>query len=508
MTDDHYNKPAQGTEDWDVPLNENFADLGIEVANEVATWADLPATTEVTQSSDGQWPVYRVAADEVFVRVTDSAQEIIGGLGSADNPLPEQHVQELSAEELSNIAKHPDTLEDIRSLAAEGGHVIDPQQGTYTVGPSSQVELASSTVLVLREGVAIEPESADPDYDLVTNTDQTNGNSAITIHGRGGTVDGDSSVETDGSAVALYECEDSVVEGLNVRDAGFMAVHIKGGAKNTVRDNDVRRSGHHNINVEADDTSVSDNYCEGSLNYDNIQIDEGEGCSVEDNTCRNAGRADITVMGHDVAPDGCSVVGNNCDNRIELGNPSSGGTTIAFSGTLVNDNKAGLIHNRDSSNTTISDNNCWAVLTESGNTSWTLVTGNVIDGDAVSRRGIHLQSDYSAAFSNIVRRTGNYGIQIDATGCGAILNWVLNTSSTAIREASGDSNFFAFNYFNGNVNNYVDASGADTWNILNYPNNGSTTADSMTADPESATEDGYLTFDIGGTTYQTPLYLA
>ncbi|WP_049979355.1 WD40/YVTN/BNR-like repeat-containing protein [Halolamina rubra] len=99
MTDEHYNQPAQGTENWDDPLNENFSDLGVEVANEVATWSDLPATTEVSQSSDGQWPVYRVEADDVFVRVTDSAQEIVGGLGSTDHKLPEQHVEKLSADE-------------------------------------------------------------------------------------------------------------------------------------------------------------------------------------------------------------------------------------------------------------------------------------------------------------------------------------------------------------------------------------------------------------------------
>jgi hypothetical protein len=30
----------------------------------------------------------------------------------------------------------------------------------------------------------------------------------------------------------------------------------------------------------------------------------------------------------------------------------------------------------------------------------------------------------------------------------------------------------------------------------------------MTADPETATEDGYLTININGTDYQTPLYQA
>jgi len=99
MTDDHYNRPQRGADDWDEPTNENFADLGVEVANEVATWSDLPATSEVTQSSDGQWPVYRVEADDIFVRVTDSATEIVGGLGSADHKLPESHHEAINAED-------------------------------------------------------------------------------------------------------------------------------------------------------------------------------------------------------------------------------------------------------------------------------------------------------------------------------------------------------------------------------------------------------------------------
>jgi len=36
----------------------------------------------------------------------------------------------------------------------------------------------------------------------------------------------------------------------------------------------------------------------------------------------------------------------------------------------------------------------------------------------------------------------------------------------------------------------------------------STAADSMTADPESASEDGFIEVDIGGTTYQVPMYQA
>jgi hypothetical protein len=97
-----YNEPTPDeATDWGVPLNDNFADLGIEVTDVVATWGDLPDPGSTTQSSHGQWPVYRVDQDNVFVLVDDSSQRIIGGLGSADHPLPEQHVESLNAESLA-----------------------------------------------------------------------------------------------------------------------------------------------------------------------------------------------------------------------------------------------------------------------------------------------------------------------------------------------------------------------------------------------------------------------
>lgn len=46
-----------------------------------------------------------------------------------------------------------------------------------------------------------------------------------------------------------------------------------------------------------------------------------------------------------------------------------------------------------------------------------------------------------------------------------------------------------------------DASTTDT-NMV------SVTSDSMTANPETGTEDGYLTITIGGTNYQIPIYAA
>lgn len=83
---DRYNQPDKGTRRWHEPLNENFDDLGIEVTNEVATWSDLPTPTGET-SSNGQPRVYRVDADDVFVRDTGNAWAVIGGVGASSRSL-------------------------------------------------------------------------------------------------------------------------------------------------------------------------------------------------------------------------------------------------------------------------------------------------------------------------------------------------------------------------------------------------------------------------------------
>lgn len=89
---DRYNSPDKGTRDWHRPLNENFSDLGIEVQNEVPTWSDLPSPTGET-SSNGQPRVYRVDADNIFVKDTGIGWSIIGGRGSSDHPLPSVHTE-------------------------------------------------------------------------------------------------------------------------------------------------------------------------------------------------------------------------------------------------------------------------------------------------------------------------------------------------------------------------------------------------------------------------------
>jgi len=156
MTDDHYNKPTQGAQDWDVPLNENFGDLGIEVANEVAIWSDLPEQSNVTQSSDGQWPVYRVAQDNVFVKVTDSSTEIVGGRGSSDHPLPSARTESVgfSGSETRVRTVGPHSGNNYQSLAAAFDDITDASRTNHYT-----LELTGDLIGTDAETAIVEPKS-------------------------------------------------------------------------------------------------------------------------------------------------------------------------------------------------------------------------------------------------------------------------------------------------------------------------------------------------------------
>jgi hypothetical protein len=73
-----YNQPQEGTTDWHVPLNENFADLGVEVMNEVDTSADLPDPTGAV-SSKGVSRKYLVRETETIYRDAGDRWEPIKG---------------------------------------------------------------------------------------------------------------------------------------------------------------------------------------------------------------------------------------------------------------------------------------------------------------------------------------------------------------------------------------------------------------------------------------------
>lgn len=105
---DRFNQPTEGTTDWHLPINQNFADLGVEVTDVVETWDDLPQPSGGA-SSNGNPKVYRVSADRLFVADTGDSWTIIGGLGSESNPLPSVNTERLEADAVSSSTNHDTT---------------------------------------------------------------------------------------------------------------------------------------------------------------------------------------------------------------------------------------------------------------------------------------------------------------------------------------------------------------------------------------------------------------
>lgn len=88
MGADKYNQPDEGTPNWDEPLNENFADLGVEVVDEVATFDDLPTPDSGAVTSDGLPRKILVRQSRVVYRDTGSSWEAVAGLGSDGSRVP------------------------------------------------------------------------------------------------------------------------------------------------------------------------------------------------------------------------------------------------------------------------------------------------------------------------------------------------------------------------------------------------------------------------------------
>ena len=85
MGADKYNRPAEGTAEWHIPLNENFSDLGIEVVGEVETFEDLPTPDSSQESSNGGSRKYLVRNSRIIYRDSGSGWEPIAGFGSSDS---------------------------------------------------------------------------------------------------------------------------------------------------------------------------------------------------------------------------------------------------------------------------------------------------------------------------------------------------------------------------------------------------------------------------------------
>lgn len=256
-----YNQPDRGAENWDVPLNENFEDLSIEVVEEVATWSELPAAGETTQSSNGQWPVYRVAADNVFVKVDDTSQSIIGGLGSANRPLPPSYFEKIvatdsqyeaiAAEELINVPQ-------IREISTSGSgtktdpFVIDSNPfDAYTglvnfgkgwfetdgIGTDPENDYSEESAYLQGDGIrtttlhhaADSPTTPTVKFQSNTGSGNFGGIRDMTVYGAGEGDKGGSAniIESDGNIIDLQ------FENIIVRYGGGDGIHLSASASGT-----------------------------------------------------------------------------------------------------------------------------------------------------------------------------------------------------------------------------------------------------------------------------------
>lgn|GEM_PF-4323535 len=187
-----YNQPEAGDENWNVPLNENFADLGVEVQAEVETWSDLPEPGSTERSSNGQWPLYRVAADAVFVRVTDDSREIVGGLGSSSHPLPAVNARAVRATQA--------TVTHGRGFLSLPLHHVNYRDGLdeeevarFSLAPSERLELWRLELKLKGGGTnpAVSVDVYDVTNDAVlgrTSDRATGGKSPVGTSGAGATI--------------------------------------------------------------------------------------------------------------------------------------------------------------------------------------------------------------------------------------------------------------------------------------------------------------------------------
>lgn len=84
---DRYHQPEEGTADWHVPLNRNFADLGVEVLGEVETVGDLPAPDPDATSNNGVPRRVLVRENRTLYRDDGDEWQPVAGLGTASDPI-------------------------------------------------------------------------------------------------------------------------------------------------------------------------------------------------------------------------------------------------------------------------------------------------------------------------------------------------------------------------------------------------------------------------------------
>jgi hypothetical protein len=134
---ERYNQPKKGAVNWHRPLNHNFADLGLEVTNEVATFSDLPDPTGET-SSNGIPRTYLVRESRVVYRDGGGSWEVVAGLGSEGSPVPgTSHFERVRADTFYTV--EGTAVGDIAEAVANNPYVRLQPGVTYTHDGSSRI---------------------------------------------------------------------------------------------------------------------------------------------------------------------------------------------------------------------------------------------------------------------------------------------------------------------------------------------------------------------------------
>lgn len=150
-----YNQPTKGSTNWDEPLNENFANLGIEVTDEVATFADLPAPTGATSSNGisrrvlvlDEGAIYRDAGSRWEPVLTSGGSSSSSGVTVVDGTT----VSDINAALRNSHCVH---LKPGQTYTNDGSETVEfPGGSNKTVlAYGAEIEVASNPTVLFKEG--------------------------------------------------------------------------------------------------------------------------------------------------------------------------------------------------------------------------------------------------------------------------------------------------------------------------------------------------------------------
>jgi parallel beta-helix repeat protein len=327
----------------------------------------------------------------------------------------------------------------IDAVNAAGGGFVDLASITFN----------TNDTIILKDGVSLRGQDWDTiikiaaaDTYVITNENtSTTGDTRAAVYNM--TIDGNSALThtTDVQAgIRFFGVKYPIIENVQLKDNYGMGVWITettgdatAGVFSIVRGNKVTNSGHHNISVDSGGGVVEDNYCDGTTNYDNIQVDTADRFRVVNNTCKNATRDNIRAMTYtDQTNEETLISGNVCDTGVHNIMATTNTAGVTQRRTIISDNHCinstgwSIVAIRNPK-TTIADN----IVTPGADTTYTvyvkdsdgsLVTGNQSDATVASGgRGAYIEnSDYCTITSNSFSNHDQQGIELSGSNYGVI----------------------------------------------------------------------------------------